>query len=84
MSKRIVLIGAGSAMFGLSTLGDIFQCEALAGSTLVLFDIDEEALRKVEATTRGFIATENLPFQLIATTSRKEALSNADFCIISI
>ena len=40
MSTRIVLIGAGSAMFGLGTLGDVLKCQALEGSTVVLHDIN--------------------------------------------
>jgi len=34
MTSRIVLIGAGSAMFGLGMLGDIFNRPSLAGSTV--------------------------------------------------
>ena len=84
MQKKIVLIGAGSAMFGLGALGDIFKCKTLEGSTIVLHDINVEALKKVEVTTQRYIEKGNLPFEIIATTSRKEALFNADFCIISI
>jgi len=54
MSARIVLIGAGSAMFGLGTLGDILQCKALEGSTVVLHDINPQALQAVEETARHY------------------------------
>ena len=84
MGKRIVLIGAGSAMFGLGALGDIFKCRALEGSTVVLYDIDEASLKRVRTITQGFIEKSTLPFYVDATTSRKEALKGADFCIISI
>jgi len=84
MSARIVLIGAGSAMFGLGALGDIFKCKALEGSTVVLHDINAQALRAVEATARRHIGERELPYTLRATTSRMEALQEADFCIISI
>lgn len=84
MEKRIVLIGAGSAMFGLGALGDIFKCKALEGSTVVLHDINEEALKRVETVTRGYIETNGLPFKIVVTAVRKEALKGADFCIISI
>ena len=43
--SKIVLIGAGSAMFGLGALGDIFKNKALEGSTISLVDI-EPAYRK--------------------------------------
>jgi len=81
---RIVLIGAGSAMFGLGTLGDIFKCEALEGSTIVLHDINPQALSKVEGIARKVIQERQLPYTLSATTSREQALQDATFCIISI
>lgn len=81
---KIVLIGAGSAMFGLGALGDIFKCKALEGSTVVLHDNNEEALQKVESVTRNFIDKNHTTFSIVATVSRKQALQDADFCIISI
>ena len=43
---RIVVIGAGSVSYGLSTLGDLMTkgYEPLAGSTIVLHDIVEKNL----------------------------------------
>jgi alpha-galactosidase len=84
MQNKIVLIGAGSAMFGLGTIGDIFKCETLAGSHVVLHDINPNTLQKVEAMARRVIQEKNLPYTVSATTSRREALQGADFCIISI
>jgi alpha-galactosidase len=84
MRKRIVLIGAGSAMFGLGALGDIFKCGALEGSAVVLHDINESALKRVESVVRGYIDQAGLPFEVLVTTSRPDALKEADFCIISI
>jgi len=83
---KIVLIGAGSAQFGYSTIGDIAQSEALRNrnTDIVLHDINKETLDKVANNAQNFIAHENLPFTLSATTSRKEAVEGADFCIISI
>ena len=82
--SKIVLIGAGSAQFGFGTLGDVFQSQVLSGSTVVLHDISEAALDKVHQTAQEFVEEKKLPFQLSATTSPKEALQGADFCIISI
>lgn len=84
MEKRIVLIGAGSAQFGYGTVGDIFQSEVLAGSHIVLHDINPEAMGVVEATSRSFIEAHTLPYTISATTDRAEALRGADFVIISI
>ena len=84
MEKRIVLIGAGSAQFGYSTMGDIFQSEVLPGSHIVLHDVNPVTMGVVEATSRLFIEAHNLPYTISATTDRTEALQGADFVIISI
>jgi alpha-galactosidase len=71
-------------MFGLGTLGDILKREALEGSTVVLHDINPQALKAVEETARQYIQERALPYTLSATTSLREALQGAGFCIISI
>ncbi len=81
---KIVLIGAGSAQFGMGTMGDIFQSKVLAGSHIVLHDINPTSLARVKEAGERFIAEHELPFTISATTSRAEALPGADFCIISI
>ena len=53
--KKIVLIGAGSAVFGLGTINDIFQSDSLVGSTIVLHDINEAALKKISFTQFFYI-----------------------------
>ena len=77
MENTIVLIGAGSATFGLGTLGDIFRCKALENSAIVLHDINPEALHRVESIARRTIAEKRLPFTLSATTLRQQALQGA-------
>ena len=84
MQKRIVLVGAGSAQFGYGTIGDILQSEVLAGSHIVLHDINPDSMAVVEETGRAFIEAHALPFTISATTDRAEALKNADYVIISI
>jgi alpha-galactosidase len=73
MTSRIVLIGAGSANFGLGTLGDILKSKALAGSTVILHDINPQALERVHKAARGYIAEQQLPFQVESTTDRKSS-----------
>jgi alpha-galactosidase len=84
MATKIVLVGAGSAQFGYGTLGDIFQSKTLYGSEIVLHDINPAALAVTEKTARDFLAAEDLPFTVSATTDRKTVLSGAEFVIISI
>ena len=82
--SKIVLIGAGSTNFGLGTIGDIFKSNILAGSTIVLHDINADALINSETIAKNYNDQLNLNYAIQATTSRKEALKKADFCIISI
>lgn len=84
MSSKIVLIGAGSAMFGLGALGDIFKSQVLEGCTVVLHDINPQALAHVDGVAREFLEKNDLAYTLLATTSREEALQGAGYCIISI
>ncbi len=84
MQTKIVLIGAGSAMFGLGTLGSIFESEPLEGSHIVLHDINPQALRHVERVAQRYIQEHDLPYTVSATTSRREALPGANFCVIAI
>jgi len=81
---RIVLIGAGSAMFGLGSLGNVLKSKVLEGSTIVLHDINAQALERTERGARRFVLERKLPYTVVATTSREEALRGAGFCIIAI
>lgn len=84
MKKKIVLIGAGSSVFGPSTFSDLYLSGNLDGSTVVLVDIDEEKLEMIY----DILCVENEQagnkFILERTTDRKEALQNADFVISSV
>ena len=81
---KIVLIGAGSQNFGLGIIGDIFKSNLLKGSKIVLHDINSDTLRVTQNIAEDYKTKLKLDFSIEATTSRKEALKNADFCIISI
>jgi len=84
VANRIVLIGAGSAQFGFDLLGDIFRSPVLAGSHVVLHDINAASLAAVHAAAATFVREHELPFSLSATTQRAEALTDAEFCVIAI
>ena len=51
---KIVLIGAGSAIFGLGTISDIFNSSILRGATITLHDIDFKALKKTQLLAEKF------------------------------
>ena len=82
--KKIVLIGAGSSVFGLGTVSDIFKSTVLEGSTIVLHDINSKNLSTTKEIAENYRDTLNYNYNIEATTNRKKALKDADFCIISI
>lgn len=84
MSVRIVLIGAGSAQFGFDMLGDIFQSAPLADCHVVLHDINAQALERVHKAGSDYVEANKLGITLSSTTSRREALAGATFCVIAI
>jgi alpha-galactosidase len=88
---RIVLFGAGSVSFGLSTLGDILTKgeESLAGSTIVIHDINEQALNRMYGAVKKTLDEvsqdfETPPFKLEKTLDPVEALKDANYNIVSI
>ncbi|NVM54394.1 MAG: alpha-glucosidase [Candidatus Helarchaeota archaeon] len=84
VEKRIVLIGAGSIQFGLGTMADILLSDVLKGSTIVLHDINAQALEPINKIGNSAIKERDLDFKLESTTSRAEALGGADFIISAI
>lgn len=84
MSTKIVLIGAGSAMFGLGAVGDILKSKSLAGSTIVLNDTNLEALAFVEGITKRYVEEHTLPYTIKAVANLDESLVGAQFCVVSI
>lgn len=81
---KIVIIGAGSAIFGLSMIKDAFSTKALWGSELVLVDIDRPALEKMMAAANRINEQLNAGYTISHTTERTEALPDADYVIVSI
>ena len=82
--NKIVLIGAGSTNFGLGTISDIFKSKFLEGSTIVLHDINSKTLINTAEIANKYKEKLGVNFSIVATTNRKEALKDANFCIISI
>jgi alpha-galactosidase len=81
---KIVLIGAGSAQFGLGCVGEIMNSPMLSGAEIALVDIDAAALERVSSKARNFVADHALPFSVSTSTERRSVLKGADFVIISI
>ncbi len=84
MDKKIVLIGAGSAVFGPTTIADIFLSKVLPGSTIVLHDINEERLNMIYELVMAENKINDRGFKFEKTLDRIDAVKDADFVISSI
>ena len=79
---NIVMIGAGSLIFGAGTLVDLAHFrEELAGSTIALVDVDAEKAALMGRLAERINQEAGAPFKIVATTDRLEALPGADFVI---
>ena len=81
---KIVVIGAGSASFGLSNLGAIMRTEALHGATLALCDLNQEGLSQIEKLAWRINQEWGCGMEIQASTNREALLPNADFVILSV
>jgi alpha-galactosidase len=82
--KKIAFIGAGSFGFTRCLVRDILSFPALADSTIALMDIDSERLTYIKKAVDKIVAAGNYPAQVIACTSRAEALEGADGVVCTI
>jgi len=83
-TPKVVLIGAGSAFFGLPTFRDIFTTPQMKGAQLVLVDIDEQNLDRMYALAHRLNEHTGFGLRIAKTTQRREALAGADFVISCI
>ena len=81
MTSRIVIIGAGSAMFSLSLIRDLCLTPTLAGSSVVFVDVDAQRLAGAHELCRRYAAELGVNLMLEQTTDRRAALRGADFVV---
>ena len=81
---KIVLIGAGSAIFGLNTLATIIRSERLRGAEIWLVDINAPGLATMTKLAERMNAAWGAQMQIHASTDRRAALPNADFVVVSV
>lgn len=84
MGRRIVLVGAGSAVFGYNSVLDAVNLRGLKGSNLVLLDVDEGRLKTMVHLAGKMNEAAGAGLEIESTTDRDEALEGADFVVISI
>jgi len=81
---KVVIIGAGSAVFGLGTLATLVRSSRLQGGTLTLVDLNREGLDLIDALARRLVREWDAGRTIESSTHRKEVLPGADFVIVSI
>ena len=81
---RISLIGAGSVEFTRILLADLSDFPELAGSTIVLHDIDPERLATAEQISANVNRATGAGFRVEVHPGRRAALDGADFVVNEI
>jgi len=81
---KIVVIGAGSASFGLTNLGAILRTPELKGSELCLVDLNAEGLKLIEKLANRINEEWKSGFTIMSGTQRSEFLKGADFVVLSV
>lgn len=82
MREKVVLIGAGSAMFTRGLVADLIRRnEPLE---LALVDIDPQALHVAEGLTRKMFAARQAPIAVSASVDRRQALPGATAVICTV
>jgi len=81
---KIAIVGGGSYGWGPLFIRDLIVTPELAGSTIVLHDIDPAALNLVYQVGQMAIETGSYECRLLQTGSLAEALQGADFVILTI
>lgn len=81
---KIVIIGAGSAIFGLGAMATLIQSPRLRGAELALVDIDEKGLEMMAALARKMNDAWDANMTITHTTDRTEVLPGANFVVVSV
>jgi alpha-galactosidase len=81
---KIVVIGAGSASFGLTNLGAILRTPELRGSELCLVDLNGDGLRSVSVLAQKMNDAWGAGFAIRSGVERRSLLPGADFVVLSV
>ncbi len=84
MSAKIVLIGAGSAVFTAGLVRDLLSADDLGAWSLGLVDIQEEALQTAEGLCQRIAAAYGVELDIDASTDRRDVLPGADLVVTTI
>ena len=82
-NPKITLIGAGGMSFGPTMVNDVIHTHALAGSRLMLHDVNEERLLRAYRFASKLNAANGAPVILDYSVDPATAMDGADYCISS-
>jgi alpha-galactosidase len=82
-SPKTTIIGAGGYVFPFRLIGDLLSFPALRSAELCLMDINPDKLAPVAEATRKLVAHHGFDTEVVETTDRRAALTDADFVIIT-
>ncbi len=81
MSKKICIIGAGSAVFSLNLIKDVCVNEHFKDCTVSLMDIDTKRLDAIYGLCTRYADEMDAHMTITKTTDRREAMQGADFVL---
>lgn len=81
---KITLVGAGSSQFGFDSVLDAVNIPGLAGSELVLHDIDESRLDSMTGLALKMNKELGEPLEVSSTVDQGDALRDADYVLMAI
>lgn len=85
MKKKMVIIGAGSAMFTQGLITDLIETNPGNHEwSIALCDIDEDVLESVTLMVKKMLKAKNLSVDITASPDRCEVLPGADYVISTI
>ena len=80
----IVLIGAGSTSFGLTTLHDLYADPVFTRATVRLVDLDASALERMQRLAAALESATHRDITVELATDRVDALRGADAVVVSV
>ena len=81
---RVVLVGAGSSVFGYNSVLDAVNIPALRGCNLVLHDVHAGRLEAMAGLAERMNCEASAGLEIERTLDRAEALAGADYVLVSI
>ena len=84
MSKKITIIGGGSATFTPELMQLFVKSEVLTGSTITLMDVNAHRLDVMHTLSKRIVEITGADLEIESTADQREALVDADFVITAI